>query len=57
MTSIDYRGRARLRRHRSLQSMLSLTPEHRLQAGCLSMRPGSTPSWPQAQVPRVRFAC
>lgn len=29
------------------QSTLSLTPEHRLHAGCPSMRPGSTPSWPR----------
>ena len=39
------------------QSMLSRTPEHRRQAGRLPMRPGRTPSWPQAQMPRVRLAC
>lgn len=40
-----------------VQSMLSWTPEHFRQAGMESMRPGRTPSWPQAQVPRVLWAC
>jgi hypothetical protein len=39
------------------QSTLSRTPEQWRQAGCSSIRPGRTPSCPQAQVPLVRFAC
>ena len=39
-----------------MQSMLSWTPEQLRHAGSVSTRPGRTPSWPQAQMPRVRLA-